>query len=128
MRHACGCVDFGTIPVFTLVASRWFEGEPIARRQRVAIAIGIAGIVLLFSTPARGALGTAPAPADELRGLAAIALGTWLYCHGAVLSRPIATRMPVLALAGWQTLVGAGIPRCCRLARRLHDLHEPLRD
>jgi drug/metabolite transporter (DMT)-like permease len=38
--------------------------------------------------------------------LAAIALGTLLYCVGAVLSRPITTAMPVLTLAGWQTLIG----------------------
>ena len=51
---------------------------------------------------------SAPAPASsaELWGLAAIALGTWLYCFGAVLSRPIAATLPVLALAGWQTLIG----------------------
>ena len=47
----------------------------------------------------------APTPA-ELWGLAAIALGTLLYCVGAVLSRPIGATMPVLALAGWQTLIG----------------------
>ena len=27
-------VNFATIPVFSLLASRWLEGEPIARRQR----------------------------------------------------------------------------------------------
>ena len=29
-----------------------------------------------------------------------------LYCVGAVLSRPIATAMPVIVIAGWQTLIG----------------------
>ena len=67
-------------------------------------------MTLLFATRAMGALGdrggaAAAAPA-ELWGLAAIALGTLLYCTGAVLSRPIAPAMPVLALAGWQTLIG----------------------
>jgi len=99
-------VNFATIPVFSLLASRWLEGEPIGRRQVVSIGLGILGLAFLFSTRAIGALGTAPAAPDELWGLAAIALGTLLYCVGAVLTRPIATAMPILALAGWQTLIG----------------------
>ena len=99
-------VNFATIPVFSLLASRWLEGTPIARRQVAAIALGSLGLALLFATRAMGALGAAPASPAEMWGLAAIALGTLLYCTGAVLSRPIASAMPVLALAGWQTLIG----------------------
>ena len=99
-------VNFATIPVFSLLASRCIEGEPIGRRQVAAIVLGTLGLVLLFATRALGATGTAASPPDELRGLAAIALGTLLYCVGAVLSRPIATAMPVVTLAGWQTLIG----------------------
>lgn len=99
-------VNFATIPVFSLLASRWLEGEPIARRQIGAIALGSLGLALLFATRALGASGGAAAEPAELWGLAAIALGTLLYCVGAVLSRPIATAMPVLTLAGWQTLIG----------------------
>ena len=108
-------VNFATIPVFSLLASHWLEGEPIARRHLAAIALGTLGLALLFATRALGALGTVPAAAAELWGLAAIALGTLLYCVGAVLSRPIAATMPVLALAGWQTLIG-GIGLGCRVA------------
>jgi len=97
-------VNFATIPVFSLLASRWIEGEPIAGRRVLAIALGTLGLALLFATRARVPDGAAAA--DELRGLAAIALGTLLYCVGAVLSRPIAATLPVVALAGWQTLVG----------------------
>jgi drug/metabolite transporter (DMT)-like permease len=96
-------VNFATIPVFSLLASRWLEGEPIVRRHLAAIALGTLGLALLFATRA---LGSAPAAPAELWGLAAIALGTLLYCVGAVLSRPIVAAMPVLALAGWQTLIG----------------------
>lgn len=100
-------VNFGTIPVFTLLASHWLEGEAIVRRHVVAIALGIVGLALLFVTRASGAIaaGGGAAP-GELYGLAAIALGTLLYCVGAVLSRPITRAMPVLTLAGWQTLIG----------------------
>ena len=147
-------VNFGTIPFFSLLASRWLEGEPIMPRQLAAIALGSVGLGLLFATRALGALGTAPASAGELWGLAAIALGTLLYCFGAVLSRPIGVRLPVLVLAGWQTLIGGiglcaislaleplearhlrelvswptfagtALPGRCGLAGRLHHLHE----
>jgi drug/metabolite transporter (DMT)-like permease len=99
-------VNFATIPVFSLLASRWLEGEPIGGRQVAAIALGTLGLMLLFATRALGASGPTPGAADELWGLAAIALGTLLYCLGAVLSRPIAATMPVVTLAGWQTLIG----------------------
>jgi len=99
-------VNFATIPVFSLLASRWLEGEPIGGRRIAAIVVGTLGLGLLFATRARGAAGAAAAGGDELVGLAAIALGTLLYCVGAVLSRPIAATMPVVSLAGWQTLIG----------------------
>ena len=98
-------VNFATIPVFSLVASRVLEREPIGARRVAAIVLGILGLALLFATRA-GAAGSPVAGGDELVGLAAIALGTLLYCVGAVLSRPIAAVMPVLTLAGWQTLLG----------------------
>lgn len=98
-------VNFATIPVFSLLASRSIEGEPIAPRHIGAIALGTFGLTLLFAARAWGAPPAHAAP-DELWGLAAIALGTLLYCIGAVLSRPIATAMPVVTLAGWQTLIG----------------------
>jgi drug/metabolite transporter (DMT)-like permease len=99
-------VNFATIPVFSLLASRWLEGEAIGMRHVAAIGLGSLGLTLLFATRVIGTpAGAAAAPA-ELWGLAAIALGTLLYCFGAVLSRPIATTMPVLTLAGWQTLIG----------------------
>ena len=104
-------VNFGTIPFFSLLASRWLEGTPIEPRQLAAIALGTVGLALLFATRALGGPGAAAATPAELWGLAAIALGTLLYCFGAVLSRPIASTLPVLTLAGWQTLLG-GIGLC----------------
>jgi drug/metabolite transporter (DMT)-like permease len=98
-------VNFGTIPIFSLLASRWLEGTPIGRRQFGAIVLGSAGLALLFATRTSAAPG-ARAAAGELWGLAAIALSGLLYCVGAVLSRPIAATVPVLVLAGWQTLIG----------------------
>ncbi len=61
-------VNFATIPVFSLLASHWLEGEPIARRHVAAIALGTLGLTLLFATRALGALGTASAASAELWG------------------------------------------------------------
>lgn len=104
-------VNFATIPVFSLLASHWLEGEAIARRHLAAIGLGTLGLALLFATRAMAAPGRAAAASGESWGLAAIALGTAMYCVGAVLSRPIAAAMPVRTLAGWQTLIG-GLGLC----------------
>lgn len=99
-------VNFATIPIFTLLASRVFEGNPITIRQLAAIALGTVGLAFLFATRATGALSAASGDPQEVIGLAAIAFGTLLYCVGAVLARPIAGTMPTLTLAGWQTFIG----------------------
>ena len=61
-------VNFGTIPVFTLLASRWLEGERIAARQVASIALGLLGLALLFASRATSASGTPAAPAVESLG------------------------------------------------------------
>lgn len=99
-------VNFATIPIFTIIATRLIEGQEIGARKLFAIGLGTAGLGFLFATRALGGLKAASGNPLELWGLAAIALGTLLYCFGAVLSRPIANRMPTLTMAGWQTLIG----------------------
>lgn len=98
-------VNMATIPIWTLLASRVIEGQAITGRRLAAIALGTAGLVLLFA--GRGGAAPGPAP-DRLEGwgLAAVALGTFSYCVGAVLTRPVAGAIPTLALAGWQTVIG----------------------
>lgn len=99
-------VNFATIPIYTLLASRMIEGQKISTRQVAAIALGTAGLGFLFATRALGGLSDAKGDPLELLGLAAVAAGTLFYCFGAVLSRRIAGTMPTLTLAGWQTLIG----------------------
>ncbi len=99
-------VNFGTIPIYTLIASRLIEGQRIAPRQIAAIAIGTVGLGFLFATRALGGLAAGRGDRLELLGLAAVAAGTLFYCCGAVLSRRIAGAMPTLTMAGWQTLIG----------------------
>ncbi|TAJ31787.1 EamA family transporter [Bosea sp. (in: a-proteobacteria)] len=99
-------VNFATIPIFTLLASRAIAGEPIDGRKLAAIALGTAGLGFLFATRALGGLSVVQGDPLEAIALGAVAAGTLLYCTGAVLSRPIAGAMPTLTLAGWQTLIG----------------------
>lgn len=99
-------VNFATIPIYTLLASRVIEGVRIDGRKIVAIGLGTVGLGFLFATRAMGGLSAAQGDPMEMMGLAAVAAGTLFYCVGAVLSRPIAGTMPTLTLAGWQTLIG----------------------
>ncbi len=98
-------VNMATIPIWTLLATRVIEGQPITGRRLLAIGLGTAGLGLLFA--GRAAVGVGAA-GDRLEGfgLAAVALGTLSYCVGAVLTRPIASAIPTLALAGWQSVIG----------------------
>jgi drug/metabolite transporter (DMT)-like permease len=71
-------------------------------RQIGAIAIGIAGILVLFGPRAvAGRLDVA-----ELAGAAGVALGTIFYCIGSVLARPIMRTLPPVQLAGVTNLIG----------------------
>ncbi len=104
-------VNFATIPLFTIIASRLIEGHAIGLRKFVAIGLGTLGLGFLFATRAQGGLAAASGNPLEIWGLAALATGTLLYAFGVVLSRPMMGRIPTLTLAGWQTLVG-GIGLC----------------
>lgn len=100
-------VNMATIPVYSLLASRVIEGGTISGRRILAILLGAAGLGFLFASRMRAGAAAATGDALELWGLAAVAFGTLLYCVGAVLTRAIAPAMPILALAGWQTVIGA---------------------
>jgi drug/metabolite transporter (DMT)-like permease len=104
-------VNFATIPLFTIIASRLIEGHGIGLRKLAAIGLGSLGLGFLFATRALGGFAAAGNPL-EFWGLAAVAGGTLLYCFGAVWSRPLMRRMPMIALAGWQTLIGGAGLAC----------------
>lgn len=111
MAHApsglAAIINMATIPIYTVLASRVIEGHPISERRIAAVALGAVGLGFLFATRALGGLSAAKGDGLEFWGLAAIALGTFCHCVGAVLSRKIAGTMPTLTLAGWQTAIGA---------------------
>jgi len=99
-------VNMATIPIWTLLATRMIEGQAITGRRLLAIALGTAGLGLLFAGRAVGGAGAAGGSLEGW-GLAAVALGTLSYCVGAVLTRPIASSLPTVTLAGWQAAIGA---------------------
>ena len=90
-----------TIPIGMLVFGLLLHEETIARRQVVGIALGIAGLGLLFARRAGGPLDGAAAA-----GLCAVVAGSLAFCLGSVLARPLLRRASALALGGLQMLIG----------------------
>lgn len=96
-------LNLSLLPIFVMGIGAAYGQERLTARRIGAIALGIAGLVLLFSTRTAGAGERA---ADALPGLAAVALGTLFFAWGAVVSRPLVGEMPPVSLACWQTLLG----------------------
>ncbi len=59
-------VNFATIPIYTLLASRAIEGVRIDGRKLAAIALGTVGLCFLFATRAMGGLSAAADPAPPV--------------------------------------------------------------
>jgi drug/metabolite transporter (DMT)-like permease len=74
--------------------------ERFERRRLAAIAVGVAGLVILFWPDGSRRAG------GEIAGMAAIVGGTLAYCWGSVLSRPLLRRLGPEAVSGWTCLIG----------------------
>ena len=96
-------VNLALLPIFVILVGAFHGQERITLRRLGAIALGVAGLVLLFS----GRSGGAQDGAGAALGLAAVAAGTLSYAWGAVVSRPLMETMPPLTLAFWETVIGA---------------------
>lgn len=94
-------VNLALLPIFVILVGALHGQERITARRLSAIALGIVGLVLLFA----GRAGTAQEGAAL--GLSAVAAGTLSYAWGAVVSRPLMQAMHPLALAFWQSSIGA---------------------
>jgi drug/metabolite transporter (DMT)-like permease len=94
-------VNLSLMPIFLILVGALYGQERITSRRLGAIALGILGLVLLFS----GRTGTAQDGA--LLGLAAVALATLSYAWGGVVSRPLMKTMHPITLAFWETSIGA---------------------
>ncbi|MBK8063831.1 MAG: EamA family transporter [Betaproteobacteria bacterium] len=91
-----------TMPVWSVPLSAWMLGEPITRRKLVALALGVAGMLLLLGEEV-ASLGRAPLGAL----LALTAALTWAI--GTVLQKRLPTGLPTGAFTAWTMLLG-GVP------------------
>jgi drug/metabolite transporter (DMT)-like permease len=97
-----GLINLSLIPVGLFALSMLFGDEQPRWRQSLALALGVGGVVVLFSDKASLAGSGA-----ELWGAAAIVVATFCYCLGTVLSRPLLQSFTPLQLTAAQALVGA---------------------
>lgn len=95
-------VNLALMPIFLVVIGALYGQERITARRVGAIALGVAGLVLLFS----GRNGAVQGGAMAALGLGAVAVGTVSYAWGSVISRPLTKAMPPMVLAFWQSLIG----------------------
>jgi len=94
-------VNLSLMPIFLILIGALYGQERITPRRLGAIALGVLGLVMLFS----GRTGSAQDGA--LIGLAAVALATVSYAWGGVVSRPLMQAMHPITLAFWETSIGA---------------------
>jgi drug/metabolite transporter (DMT)-like permease len=94
-------VNLSLMPIFLILIGALYGQERITPRRLGAIALGVLGLVMLFS----GRTGSAQDGA--LLGLAAVALATLSYAWGGVVSRPLMQTMHPITLAFWETSIGA---------------------
>ena len=91
-----------TMPVWGVVLGTLFLGEPFTGRRALGVALGMAGMVLLFGGEVT-ALGRSPLGATLMVGAAI----SWAI--GTVLMKRWELQMPASSLTAWQMLIG-GIP------------------
>lgn len=94
-------MNLSLLPIMLLLIGRAHGEERITWRGVAGIALGIAGLALLFN-PGSPRFGD---PA-VLAGGAAIVLGTICYAWGSVLNRPLLRAGAPLLVSGWASLLG----------------------
>src|SRR3954468_1076325 len=97
-----GVVNMSMNPVCLFGLAILLGQERPRWRHALALVLGIAGLVLLFSGKA-----TMTGSTTELWGAAALVAGALAYCLGSVLSRPLLDEVTPLQLTAAQGLVGA---------------------
>ncbi|MGY2046585.1 DMT family transporter [Methylobacterium sp. JK268] len=94
-------VNLALMPIFVVLVGALHGEERITGRRLGAIALGVIGLGLLYAGRVGGGSDAAGV------GLAAVAAGTLSYAWGAVASRPLMQAMHPVALAFWETSLGA---------------------
>jgi len=88
-----------TMPVWSMLLSARWLGEPLTGRRLAALGLGCAGVALLLAESAAG-IAAAPLGAALMLGAA------WSWAVGVVLMKRLAVPMPAAALTGWTMLLG----------------------
>jgi drug/metabolite transporter (DMT)-like permease len=96
-------VDLSLTPVFLLVFAMAHGEERFSRERALAIALGVAGLAVLFGPKA---LAGSHSRAMELVGGGAIVVSAAIYSWGSVLARPLLRAYPSTLMAALTTLVG----------------------
>src|ERR1700735_5606460 len=89
-------------PIALLSFAVAFGQERSAWRQLVAIAIGVAGIIVLFGPEAF----SAALDVRELLGASGVIIGTLCYSAGSVMARPLMNSLSPAQMAGMPNLIG----------------------
>lgn len=96
-------VDLSLTPVFLLLFAIMHGEETFSRKRALAIALGVAGLAVLFGPKAMAGSGR---HVMELVGGAAIVISAAIYSWGSVLARPLLRAYPSTLMAALTTLVG----------------------
>jgi drug/metabolite transporter (DMT)-like permease len=91
-----------TMPLWTVLLSRWVLHERMTPRRILGVALGMAGMVLLIGTEL-ALVRTAPL------GAFLVLCGAFGWALGTVLMRRSPIQLPTTALTAWQLLLG-GLP------------------
>lgn len=99
--NLCAILNLSLMPIFLAGLGAAYGEDVMTGRRAGAIAVGIAGLALLFLTRPSAVGGPSIAA-----GLGATVAGTLAYAWGAVLSRKLLREMAPAALATWQAAIG----------------------
>ena len=89
-----------TMPIWSTLLSVPILGEALTRQRLIALALGLAGIVVLMGGTLAGFFSTLP-------GFAAMILAAWAWALGIVLFKRFRVAMPTISLTGWTMLFGS---------------------
>ena len=89
-----------TMPIWSTLLSVPVLGEALTRQRLLALALGLAGIVVLMGGSLTSFFSTLP-------GFVAMILAAWAWALGIVLFKRFRIAMPTISLTGWTMLFGS---------------------
>lgn len=110
-------LEMGLTPIALLAFALAMGEERLSRSRLLAIALGLAGLVLLFgSTAWREWTSGDHSAGHRLLGAAAVASAAITYSWGSVITRPLLRRYPPAIISGATTLIGGCVLLAVSLA------------